>query len=419
MLIAAVKETFPGERRVALAPSVVPALMKRGASVAIETGAGAAAGFPDEQYVAKGARIVHSRREAFELADIVVGVRLLGANGQAGESDLADARSGQIVMGMCDPLSAFESFRAAADKNVSVFALELIPRITRAQSMDVLSSMATVAGYRAVLLGASALPKMFPMITYAAGMLRPARVFIIGAGVAGLRAIATAKALGAAVQGHDIRPTSREEVQSVGAKFVELPLEGDTQDAGGYAKKLTDEDYERQRQVIAGVCRESDLVITTAAIPGRRSPLLVTAEAVAGMTPGSVIIDLAAERGGNCALTKADEQVVAHGVTILGPTNLSSDAPAHASEMYANNVVKFLANMTDKDGKLKVDATDEIIADTLVTMGGEIVNDRIRKLLGLEPLQRKGDFAAVAPSDANAPIPFDSDHAEGSGKSPS
>jgi NAD(P) transhydrogenase subunit alpha len=233
-------------------------------------------------------------------------------------------------------------------------------------------------------------------------MLRPARVFIVGCGVAGLRAIATAKSLGGAVQAHDIRPGSKDEVQSVGAKFVELKIEGETQDAGGYAKKLTDADYDRQRDLIASVARESDLVITTAAIPGRKSPLLITANAVRGMAPGSVIIDLAAERGGNCELTLADEIVRENGVTILGPTNLPSDVPTHASEMFANNVAKFLFNMLDKDGKLNLNTSDEIVAGTLITIGGEIVHPKIRELLGLGPLQRQGDFSAVQSAGSGA-----------------
>ncbi len=386
MIIATCKETFPGERRVALVPSVVAALQKRGFEVLVESTAGEAAGFPDEQYRARGAKIVDNRQEATQAADVIVQVRLLGAGGRQGSSDLDGVRSGQVVLGMCDPLGAPEAFRDVASKNVALFALELVPRITRAQAMDVLSSMATVAGYRAVLTGAMELPKMFPMITYAAGMLRPAKAFVIGAGVAGLRAIATAKAMGAIVQAHDIRPGSGDEVRSVGAKFVELPIEGETQDAGGYAKKLTEADYQRQRDLIAEVCKESDLVITTAAIPGRQSPLLITADAVAHMSPGSVIVDLAAERGGNCELTKADERVVEHGVTILGPTNLPSEVPAHASEMFANNVAKLLLHIS-KDGKLNIDSSDEIVAGTLVTMGGEVVHERIRQMLDMPPLR--------------------------------
>lgn len=427
MILAALKETYPGERRVAMVPSVVGQLAKKGIDVVIETGAGAAAGFPDELYESKGARVVGSRRDAFEAADVAARVRLLGANGEHGKEDLAPSRSGQVVLGMCDPLGEPEAFRAAAATGAQVFALELIPRITRAQSMDVLSSMATVAGYRAVLLAAVELPKLFPMVTYAAGMLRPAHVFVIGAGVAGLRAIATAKQLGAVVHGHDIRPTSREEVESVGAKFVELPLEGETQDAGGYAKQLTEADYERQREIIAEQCAGSDVVITTAAIPGRRSPLLVTADAVRRMAPGAVIVDLAAERGGNCELTKADERVVEHGVTILGPTNLPSETPAHASEMFANNVAKFLLNMSD-DGQLQVDREDEIVAGTLVTCDGEVVHPRIRELLGMEPMAAKEEEQeSAAPAgetsgeqqpedDADRPIPFDSEPNEPPGE---
>jgi len=251
--------------------------------------------------------------------------------------------------------------------------------------------MATIAGYRAVLLAAAEIPKMFPMVTYAAGMLRPARVFVLGAGVAGLRAIATARSLGAVVEAHDIRPTSREEVESVGAKFVELQLDSnDTQDEGGYAKQMGDEFYQKQRELIAETAAESDVVIATAAIPGKRSPLLVTAEAVAGMEDGSVIVDLAAAGGGNCELTQPDDRVVGHGVTIFGPTNLPSAIPAHASEMFANNCVQFLLNML-ADGRLEIDLEDQIIRDTLTARDGEVVHGRIRDLLDMPPLPSRSE----------------------------
>jgi NAD(P) transhydrogenase subunit alpha len=386
MKVAVLKETFPGERRVALVPGGAAPLAKVGLEVVVERGAGEAAGFADQAYVDKGATIVDGRDAALA-ADVLLRVRALGANQPQSSGEIQQLRSGQIVLAMCDPLGEADSVRQAAETGAAVFALEMIPRITRAQSMDVLSAMATIAGYRAVLRAAYELPRMLPMITYAAGMLRPARVFVIGAGVAGLRAIATAKALGAAVQAHDIRPTSREEVQSVGAKFVELKIEGETQDKGGYAKALTEADYQRQRELIADVASESDVVITTAAIPGRKSPLLVTSSAVERMPRGAVIVDLAAERGGNCELSKADERVEAHGVTILGPTNLPSEVPDHASQMFSSNLVKLLSHIV-KDGRIDLDADDEIIQDTLVAKGGEVVNARLRDILGLPPLEK-------------------------------
>ncbi len=381
MKVAVVKETFPGERRVALVPANVPQLAKLGVEVVVEPGAGAEAGFADQDYVSTGAHMTADRAAAFS-ADVIVQVRGLGANPHAGADDLPRLRSGQFVIAMCDPLGEPESIRRVAETGASLFALELVPRITRAQAMDVLSSMATIAGYRAVLLAATELPMMLPMVTYAAGMLRPARVFVIGAGVAGLRAIATAKQLGAVVQAHDIRPTSREEVQSVGAKFVELKLDADTQDAGGYAKQLTDADYQRQRELIAQVAADSDVIITTAAIPGRQSPLLVTEAAVHGMRPGSVIVDLAAERGGNCELTKADERIVVNGVTIFGPTNTPSEVPTDASRMYSSNLTRFLQALI-KEGKIVLNLEDEVIRETLVAHEGQVVSSRIRETLGM------------------------------------
>lgn len=402
MIVAACRETFPGERRVALVPAVVAGLVKAGMEVRLEAGAGEAAGFPDADYVARGAKIVATREEVFA-ADVVFQVRALGANLAAGRNDLALLRSGQVLLAMCDPLGEPKAIAEVAETGATMFALELVPRITRAQAMDVLSSMATVAGYRAVLLAAMQLPQMFPMITYAAGMLRPTRVFVIGAGVAGLRAIATARQLGAVVQAHDIRPSSREEVQSVGAKFVELKIEGSsTEDKGGYAKAMDEAFYQKQRELIADVAHESDVVITTAAIPGRRSPLLVTAAAVERMPAGSVIVDMGAERGGNCELTKADERVVAHGVTILGPTNLPSEVPGHASTMYANNLVKFLLHLV-KENRLHIDREDEITAGAMVTQGGRVVHPRILSLLGIdEPAAETPPGPSAAAGDADA-----------------
>ncbi|MCE9527690.1 MAG: Re/Si-specific NAD(P)(+) transhydrogenase subunit alpha [Planctomycetales bacterium] len=381
MKVAVVKETYPGERRVGLVPNSVPLLLKAGMEVLVQAGAGEAAGFADQHYFDKGAKIAATRDEAFA-ADIIVQVRSLGANLKAGRDDLSRLRSGQVLLGMCDPLGEPKAVDEIAKTGATLFALELIPRTTRAQSMDVLSSMATIAGYRAVLLAAMELPKVFPMLMTAAGTLTAAKAFVIGAGVAGLQAIATAKRLGAIVRAYDVRPACREQVESVGGKFVELPLEaGDAQDKGGYAKAQGEEFYRKQRELMAKVVGESDVVITTAAIPGKASPLLVTAEAVAGMHVGSVIVDLAAERGGNCALTKADERVVAHGVTILGPTNLVSDAPTHASQMFSGNVTNLLQYIV-KSGKLELSTDDEIIRETMATQKGQVVHPRILAALG-------------------------------------
>ena len=381
MKVAVVKETYPGERRVGLVPAGVPHLLKAGLEVLVQAGAGSAAGFADQQYVDKGAKIAATRDEAFA-ADIIVQVRSLGANLKAGRDDLPRLRGGQVLIGMCDPLGEPKAVDEIARTGATLFALELIPRSTRAQSMDVLSSMATVIGYRAVLLAATELPKLLPMMMTAAGTLTAAKAFVIGAGVAGLQAIATAKRLGAVVRAYDLRPACREQVESVGGKFVELPLEaGDAQDKGGYAKEQDEEFYRKQRELLTRVVGVSDIVITTAAIPGKAAPQLITADAVAGMHAGSVIVDLAADRGGNCALTKADERVVAHGVTILGPTNLASDAPTHASQLFSGNVTALLQHIV-KNGQLELNRDDEIIRETMATQAGQIVHPKIREALG-------------------------------------
>lgn len=384
MKVAVPQETFPGEQRVALIPANLPQLVKAGMEVMIESGAGMAAGFGDAQYEAKGATITTDRAAVFA-ADIVAQVRTFGANREAGRDDLPRMKAGGIVLGICDPLGEPAAVGETAQTGVSLFSLEMIPRITRAQSMDVLSSMATIAGYRAVLLTAVELPKMFPMLMTAAGTLQAARVFVIGVGVAGLQAIATAKRLGAVVRAYDVRPACREQVESLGGKFVELKLETQqSEDKGGYAKAMDDAFYARQRELMAEVVADSDIVITTAAIPGKTSPLLITAEAVAGMAAGSVILDMATERGGNCALSKANERVVEHGVVILGPTNLPAEIPHHASQMFSNNVTRFLLNLV-KDGTVHMNLDDEIIRDTLVAHEGQVVHGRVRELLGLEP----------------------------------
>jgi NAD(P) transhydrogenase subunit alpha len=388
MQVAVPKETYPGERRVALVPNDVPKLAKAGIEVLVEPGAGLAAGFSDEAYTAKGAKIARSRADVLA-TPIVVQVRSLGANLQQGRADLAGFRQGQILLGMCDPLGEPKAVAEIAQTGATLFALELIPRTTRAQAMDILSSMATIAGYRAVLLGALELPKIFPLLMTAAGTLTAAKVLIIGVGVAGLQAIATARRLGAAVRAYDVRPACREQVESLGAKFVELALDtAGAEGAGGYAKVQDETFYRRQRELLGQVVGECDVVITTAAIPGKPSPLLVTAEAVALMQPGSVIVDLAAERGGNCALTKADERVIAHGVTILGPTNLASEVPQHASQMFSGNVTNFLTNLVKK-GEVVLNCDDEIICETLVAHEGQVVHARLRELLGLAKLEQE------------------------------
>ena len=380
MEVAVLKETYPGEQRVALIPASIPKLEKSGFRIFVETGAGDAAGFADQLYVDAGAQVVD--RSELANADVFLQVRSLGANTVEGRSDLDLLSQGKIVIGMCDPLGQPESIAEMASHGVTQFALEMVPRISRAQSMDVLSSMATIAGYRAVLLAAVELPQMFPMNMTAAGTLTPAQVFIIGAGVAGLQAIATARRLGAVVRAYDVRPAVKEQVESLGAKFVELDLDtGDAEDAGGYAKEMGDDFISLQQQKMAEVVAESDVVITTAAIPGREAPLLITTEAVRGMKPGSVIVDLAAERGGNSEPSRPDERVIESGVVVLGPTNLPSEIPNHASQMYSNNVARLLLEMVDEDQHLFLDLDDEIINGTLVAHEGVVVNHRVSDLL--------------------------------------
>jgi NAD(P) transhydrogenase subunit alpha len=295
-------------------------------------------------------------------------------------------RQGQLLIGFLRPLGSPDSVQQVAKTGVSAYAVELMPRITRAQSMDALSSMASIAGYKAVTAVADELPRIFPMMTTAAGTITPSRVLVIGAGVAGLQAIATAKRLGAVVSAYDVRPAVKEQIQSLGGRFVELPLEtANTQDAGGYAKAQDEAFYARQRELLGNVIAESDAVITTAAVPGKKAPVLVTETMVKRMPPGSVILDLAAERGGNCELTRAGERVQAYGVTILGPINLASSAPYHSSQMYAKNLTTFLQILV-KDGKVRPPESDEIIRDTLLTQGGEVVNARVRENIGLPAL---------------------------------
>lgn len=390
MIIGVPKERYPGERRVALVPAVVPNLVKAGFEVSIETGAGVEAGYPDAFYSEKGAKIVPDRAALFAAADIVVQVLCYGSNDITGQADLPLLRRGQVLIGFLRPLGSVEVLQQIAQTGVTSFSVELVPRTTRAQSMDALSSMGTICGYKAVLIAADTLPRIFPMLTTAAGTITPARVLVIGAGVAGLQSIATARRLGAVVSAYDLRPASKEQVQSLGGRFVELPIEAkDAQDARGYGTAQDESFYARQRELLSRVVAESDVVITTAVVPGKQAPVLVTAEMVKGMAPGSVIFDLASERGGNCELTQSGKTVVEHGVTIIGQINIATEVPYHASQMYARNITAFLLHLA-KEGKLQLNLGDEITRETLLTRDGEIVNQRVREFFKLPALASQG-----------------------------
>ncbi len=395
------RETSPGERRVAVTPSVVASLAKADLDVRVESGAGTEAGYPDDAYRDKGATIVASRDEAFA-SDVVLQVRTPGAAPESGRDDLGRMRADQIVIGFANALAAPEILREVADAGATLFGMELMPRITRAQSMDALSSQASIAGYKGVLLMAETLPKMFPMMTTAAGTIAPAKVLVIGAGVAGLQAIATARRLGAVVEGYDVRPEAKEQVESLGARFVELDIDtSEAQGEGGYAKEQSEEFLRAQRAAMAKVIAANDAVITTALVPGKRAPVIVTTEMVEGMAPGSVVVDLAAEQGGNCEATVPGETVDVGGVTVVGIPNLPATVPHDASQMYAKNISTFLLHLAKEEPL--VDTADEITRETLVTHGGAIVHPRVRQAFGMEPL--------AEPQPASRPQPAASDDA--------
>ncbi len=379
MIIGVPKEVAAGERRVALVPDAVRLLARDGLELWVEAGAGAAAGFDDAAYEAAGARIQADARTVLGCGGVVLKVQ--GPCRRAdGSDEVDDLAEGSILVSFLKPLDELGLARRLAARKVTAFAMELMPRITRAQSMDALSSMSNLAGYRAVLVGAVALPRIFPMMTTAAGTIAPAHVFVVGAGVAGLQACATAKRLGAVVEAYDTRPAVREQVESVGARFVELDIQaGEAEDSGGYAKAQSEAFYAQQRELMAKRVARNDLVITTALVPGQRAPVLIDEDAVRGMRPGSVIVDLAAEKGGNCVLTQPDQEVRAHGVTILGPTNLPSEVPANASQMYSKNLTTFLAHLR-QDDELQIDLGDEITSGALLAHQGEIANARVREL---------------------------------------
>src|SRR5579884_3914860 len=402
MVIGVVGEARPGEHRVALVPTVVPLLTKARHQVLVETGAGAGAGYPDGAYVEHGARIAATRAEVFAEAGALAQVLCYSAANREGRADLSSLRRGQVLAGFMDPLASPETVREIAETGVLAFAMELMPRITRAQSMDALTAMATVSGYKAVLLAAAALPRMFPMLTTAAGTITPARVLVIGAGVMGLQAIATARRLGATVSAYDVRPAARDEVISVGARFLELPLDtGAAQDTRGYARAQDEAFYRRQRELLARAVAESDV--------------LVTGEMVAAMAPGSVIVDGAADHGGNCEATRPGETAVTHGVTIIGPMQLAGTVPAHASQLYARTMTAFLLHLT-RDGALAADRADEIVRETMVARGGDVVQPRVREALGLgaaasppgpatPSAPRDGPASSVPPAPSAAGLP--------------
>lgn len=383
MIVGVVNEAHAGERRVALVPSSVAQLRKAGMEVLIEAGAGVQAGYPDSLYSEAGSALCAAREDVLARAEVLLRVRACGAAPELWQSDQPKLSPGKCVIAMMDPLGAPEAIKLAATGGYTLFALEMLPRITRAQSMDVLSSQANLAGYKAVILAADALPKLFPMMMTAAGTITPSRVFVVGAGVAGLQAIATAKRLGAVVSAYDVRPAVKEQVESLGARFAELPIEaGDAQDAGGYAKAMGEEFYRRQAEMMAGVLAESDAVITTAAVPGKKAPVLISRSMVEGMRPGSIVVDLAAERGGNCELTRPGETVEHNGVLIAGPLNLPSTVPYHASQLYGKNIATFLLHVA-ASGSVSTDTADEIIAGTLVGANGRVTHPAVREALGL------------------------------------
>jgi H+-translocating NAD(P) transhydrogenase subunit alpha len=396
MIVGVPRETYPGERRVALVPTVIPILAEAGIQVFVESGAGLEAGYPDSEYTEKGARLVPDRAELFGTSDIMLQVLCHGSNDKTGKEDLALLRPSQMLIGFLRPLGALATLEEIAATGVTSFAVELMPRITRAQGMDALSSMGTICGYKAVLMAADKLPRMFPMLTTAAGAITPARVFVIGAGVAGLQAIACARRLGAVVSAYDVRPAVKEQILSLGGRFIELPIEAnEAQDARGYARAQNEDFYRKQRDLLSRVVAQSDVVIAAAVIPGKRSPVLITEEMVKSMAPGSVIVDLAAERGGNCESTTGGEIIQKNGITIIGLFNLASTVPYHASHMYARNLTAFVLHLV-KHGNLQFDGKDEILHATLLTQNGEIPNPLVRKFFSLP------DPAAKSWEDKNA-----------------
>lgn len=373
MKVAVLKESRAGERRVALVPQGVKSLIKAGLEVAVEQGAGGLSSIGDEEYSEAGATVTSTAGEAIAGAGVVLAVNA--------PADVSSLPEGTILVSFLNPLSDLELMRALGNGKITGVSMEMVPRITRAQSMDALSSQATVAGYKAVLLAADHLPKFLPMFTTAAGTIRPAKALVLGAGVAGLQAIATARRLGAVVEAFDVRPAVKEQVQSLGATFLEAEEEVTAEGEGGYAKELSEDQHKKELELIAGAISDTDIVITTAQIPGRDAPLLITEDMVRSMKPGSVIVDLASESGGNCALTKSGETVVEHGVQIMGPVNLPTSIPVHASQMYSKNIVTLLGEFIGDEGELTLDFENDVIGPATVTHQGEVRNERVQNAL--------------------------------------
>jgi len=387
MLIGVPREIATGERRVAIVPEVVPLLTRAGHRVVVERGAGQRAGFIDEAYKSVGADVVDTAEQIYATAQMILKVQRPGRAESSGEAELDMLTKGTVLIGLLQPSGDPALFQQLADREIIACSMELVPRTTRAQMMDALSSQSTVAGYKAVLLAANALQKFFPMLMTAAGTVRPARVLVIGAGVAGLQAIATARRIGAVVEAFDTRPVVKEQVQSLGASFVELDVHlEDAQDAGGYARELSDRHIKREKELIHKHALQADVIITTALVPGKPAPVLLSAETVEAMRPGSVIVDLAGEQGGNCELTIPGETIVTHDVTIISPLHISSDLAYHASQMYAKNISALVALLAPK-GELNLNFGDDIIDAVVVTANGEVRHEATRRRLGMEPLK--------------------------------
>lgn len=387
MLIGVPREIASGERRVAIVPEVVPLLTRAGHRVVIERGAGQRAGFTDEAYKAVGADVVDSPEQIYSTAQMILKVQRPARAESSGEAELDMLTKGTVLIGLLQPSGDPALFQQLADREIIACSMELVPRTTRAQLMDALSSQSTVAGYKAVLLAANALQKFFPMLMTAAGTVRPARVLVIGAGVAGLQAIATARRIGAVVEAFDTRPVVKEQVQSLGASFVELDVHlEDAQDAGGYARELSDRHIKREKELIHNHAIQADVIITTALVPGKPAPVLLSADTVKAMRPGSVIVDLAGEQGGNCELTIPGETIVTDDVTIISPLHISSDLAYHASQMYAKNISALVALLAPK-GELNLNFGDDIIDAVVVTANGEVRHEATRRRLGMEPLK--------------------------------
>jgi NAD(P) transhydrogenase subunit alpha len=377
MKVAVLKETRPGELRVALVVQGVQALTKAGLQVVVESGAGANAGVSDDDYRAAGATVAANAAEALAGAGMVLHINPPEAD------ELSGMAEGTILVSFLNPLTSPDLIRKLSAGKITGISMEMVPRITRAQSMDALSSQATVAGYKAVLMAADHLPKFLPMFTTAAGTIRPAKALVLGAGVAGLQAIATAKRLGAVVEAFDVRPAVKEQVQSLGAKFLETEHDVVAEGEGGYAKELSEEQHKKELELIAAHIADTDIVITTAAIPGRKAPVLITEDMLKSMKNGSVIVDLASETGGNCELTKHGETTVVHGVQLIGPANIATLIPVHASQMYSKNIVTLVGEFVDmKEGTLNLDFSNDVVGPSTVTHGGEVVNERVKQVLG-------------------------------------